>query len=334
MERRAALTTDPTRTQWALYWTRLPPRWAAVLALAVFAPGSTGADEVVANLPHGSLNDPVESRTKSDLSLSEFIMPRTKLGDTRAASNQTRLDYRLKGPVANVAGYRIKLSASHVDYRFDGESDLIGGRPQADPLDDLYLVLARSELNAKLDERWRLSLGAGARARFEADADFADALKLGTYVGLGYVLPWDLLVGVGVRVSVDASGGSPNVSPIWRLRWKIVDSLELRVSGSSARLKYRVRPGLDVFLLARLQNPSYQLKDRGGEVGEARLSTRQYPIGLRVRWKPTDHWRLNFEGGALLKARLRVTNAENDEDHHSESTDVAPYLRFIVRYRF
>ncbi len=219
-------------------------------------------------------------------------------------------------------------------FDFDGPTDLITGTPQpGDPFDTLY----RSELVAaalyRLSDHWSLAGGGFGRSSLESGADFGDSLVGGGFFAVGYEFGSRLEMGAGVRVRSRLRDNGVKVSPIYRLRWKVTDTVRLETSGLGLRIRYRPSQALQLSVSGRFESDRYRLDDAGTPLGEGTLQVRQVPVAAGVVWRPMRSLRLGLDVGAMVHQKLRARDEDNDTGN-SISAGPAPFVGTRIEIRF
>ena len=276
---------------------------------------------------------------KVSLKASNRFVGLADFGDYKANSYQPEFRVKVTTPVARNAGIRLMGTGRVLHYDFiDGQSDLGIGSVSGGPFDSLFKWTLRLQGAYLLDENWTLfskrehwSLMTDlfARAAWEKGANMGDTVGGGGSLAVGYRLGRTLDLAVGISLRTSLRTGKLKVSPIAEFDWRINDRWKLSSQGLGLKLERRLGERFTLFTRARLEGSSYQLADRGADIGDAFLRIRQVPVGLGLEWRATRHLRITTLGGVMAVHQLEV------KDRHGRTLDrdsAKPSPYFLIRF--
>ncbi len=198
----------------------------------------------------------------------------------------------------------------------------------ADFPDDFIFVDLRPSVASYLSERFGIYGGAVLSFGGEPDADVADSLTYGGFVGFNYKISDGMWIGTGVGVTTQLEDDLLLV-PLITLDWAINDRLSLTADGLSAKLAYEVDNQWTVFLDGRYEFRQFRLNDTA-IVPEGVLSDESVPVSVGVTYSPSDNISMSLAGGAVVWRQVRFF--DDDENELSKDTaDITPYVAFSVK---
>ena len=128
------------------------------------------------------------------------------------------------------------------------------------------------------------------------------------------------------------------MSPLVKLGWQVNDYLEIQTDGLGLEVAGKPRKDLTLFAVGGLRDQSWRLENRGGQVGRGVLRHRKIPLIAGVQWRPSKHWRLRAEAGALLYQKYRVRDDDGNNPggkNRDDSTNEPAFTgRIKLQYRF
>jgi hypothetical protein len=276
---------------------------------------------------------------KVGLKASNRFVGLADFGDYKANSYQPEFRAKVTAPVARNAGIRLMGTGRVLHYDFiDGESDLGIGSVSGGPFDSLYNWTVRLQGAYLLDEdrtlfskreQWSLMTDLSARAAWEQGANMGDTVGGGGSLAVGYRLGRTLELAAGVSLRTSLRTGKLKVGPIAEFDWRINDRWKLSSQGLGLKLARRIGERFTLFTRARLEGSSYQLADRGGNVGDAFLRIRQVPVGLGLQWEGKRDLRVTTLGGVMAVHQLEVKNRHGSTIDR-DSARPSPY--FLIRF--
>jgi len=318
----------------------------ALLPLAAFAQETREYDlpqleeEVRAEIaaearPEVSLRDLVKVKLKA---MNRFV-GLADFGDYKANSYQPEFRLRVTTPVARNAGIRLMGTGRILQYDFiEGDPDLRIGSVSDGPFDSLYKWTVRLQGAYLLDEdwtifskseRWSLLLDLFTRAAWEKGADMNDTIGGGGSFAVGFRFGETLELAAGVSLGTSLRTGELKVKPVAEFDWRVNDQWKISSQGLGLQVERRLGERFVLFARARMEGSSYQLADRGEQIGDAFLRIRQVPVGLGLKWNLTRYLRVTTLGGVMALHRLEV------QDRHGTKLDsdtAGPSPYFLVRF--
>lgn len=180
---------------------------------------------------------------------------------------------------------------------------------------------------------WSLFAEGRANLNWEDGASLSDAVKGTGSVGVGFELPRQLEIALGVSVGSRIDEGGVSVSPVLGFRWRFCEGMRIESQGTGLMFAMDLTPELELQLRGGYDSDRYRLQDGGTPATDLTLRQSEAPVLLALRWSPTRHWRLTAGAGSVVYQKWRV---EEDDDGPSSSVTAGPaaltWLR--VEYRF
>jgi hypothetical protein len=248
-------------------------------------------------------------------------------------------EWELQIPASERLGLQLEIGADTAIYDFDGnESFLNAGQSSGDPFDELIDTRARRWGRFRLNDAWSLVGVTSIGSRFEEGAPFASGLEGGGALGGSYTYGDDrleLMVAVGAKSRMHKSG--VGLVTIVRAAWKINERFRLRAGLNGGRLSAQISDTLRASVFGYVQGNRYRLADRNdgfGGVGRGSLREQYAPVGVALRWKPDERWRLNLSLGSVVYQQLKVYDEDADSFGKSTLDKPAFYGALRVVYRF
>ena len=223
-------------------------------------------------------------------------------------------------------GYDFELSS----YDFDGATGLIPGTD--DPWNELLDHRFSFLYSRYVSRQWAWLLGGAFGWAGEQDADPNESMYGLGYFGLRYAVSESLILGFGggVRSKME---DDPYVIPFALIHWNINDRLSLSNEGRlGLTLLYKFNDRWSMTLEGEWDYSDYRL-DEDGPVPNAIVRDERYPIGIGVRWTPTELVRFRAGLGVDFWRHLEVADEDGTELTDTD-VDAAPFVGLQMTVRF
>jgi long-subunit fatty acid transport protein len=226
--------------------------------------------------------------------------------------------FRTGGPVTESVFSGLNLDAEYSNYDFGDD---------AFP-DDFVFIDLRPSVSVYVNEDFGVYGGALLGFGGEPDADVADSLVYGGFVGFNYQIAKGVWIGTGVGVSTQLEDDLL-VVPLISLEWAITDRLTLNASGLKGDLTYKVDDEWSVYVEGRYDIRQYRLHE-DSIVSEGVLGDEAVLVGVGVAYSPSDNITLSLGGGAIVWRE--ITLYDDDENKLSQDTaDPTAYAAASVK---
>lgn len=240
----------------------------------------------------------------------------------------------IAAPVSKAVVLRLTGQIEATLFDFHGDHHFLDtGRRSGDPFDELLSNDFSLEGRYAVTDDWSLLGGLSYDSSWERGSRYQDSIDLNGLLGVGYIFRETVSVIAGVRAG-SRIGGSPSFSPVARIGWRITEDFEIETENIGVRLTARATNQLALYLSARRSSQSWDLENRGGTIGKARLRDRRVPVVLGARWKPSKHWVVRGFVGALAYQKYTVTNEDGDTIDRERSNGPAFTFQTRIEYRF
>jgi hypothetical protein len=254
--------------------------------------------------------------------------------DAHVDSFAERLRVSVAAPLGPSIVVRLQGQLEATLFDFDGDRRFLDtGRRSGDPFDELlsndFSLEGRYAVNEDLGIVGALSY----ESSWERGARYADGIELDGVLGFSYVFRNTLSLVAGAKAG-SRIGGSVSFSPVVRVGWRVTDRIEIQTEPIGLRVTAKVTNKLALYLSGRRSSQSWDLENRGGSVGKARLRDRKVPILLGARWKLTKHWRLRGFVGAIAYQKYSVRDDDGDTIDREKANGPAFTFQARVDYRF
>lgn len=226
---------------------------------------------------------------------------------------------RTGGPVTESVFTGLVLDLEYSNYDFGDD---------AFP-DDFVFIDFRPSASVYLNENFGVYGGALLGFGGEPDADVADSLVYGGFVGFNYQIAKGVWIGTGVGVSTQLEDDLLIV-PLINLEWAITDRLTLNASGLKGDLTYKIDDDWSVYLEARYDIRQYRLDDdaivAAGVLGDEALL-----VGLGVAYHPSENITLSLAGGAVVWREITLYD-DNENKLVEDAADMTGYAAASVKF--
>jgi len=301
----------------------------AIAASAIFLVGSAASAALDAE-DQPSIRIRLVDHAKLQLRLIQLYQSRSEMDGADLIASETILRPSLRVPYAKWGEIDLSTRYDVRHYDFDGRSNLVDDEiSPGTPFKSLNAYRVRLGTNIRLSEKLYWSTGAISRAKWESGADVGDAMRLGGFMAVGLQPVPRIFIGIGVGVKKRLHGGDLHFGPLWRIQWRILDRVDLLVENLTSRIRIDLNRQFQLQLIAKLEERTYQLRDRGGNHA-TEFEERKVPVRLRLVWRANDHYRVEFDLGAYFEQRLRTDAADT---HQSIDQGTTVFVGVGVRFR-
>jgi hypothetical protein len=242
----------------------------------------------------------------------------------------------MRFPIAKNFGGALSARFGVTNTDFSGSNGFLNtGRTSGDPWDELYDFSLRLRTRYIINDTWGLVFAGTMISRWEDGASFGDGQKQGGAVGVTYDLGDRLSLVAGVSVDSRIVGGGVKVNPFGAISYQINDVHSLKSHGLGLLLRSRWNEAITTYFYGTIRGRRWRLDDRNdGVVDKGSLRDRKVPIGVGVRWKFGDGWRLRADLAVIVYRQLKVT--DDDDDKVDTKTADAPgvFGSLELQYRF
>jgi hypothetical protein len=219
-------------------------------------------------------------------------------------------------------------------YDFDGDRQFLAtGNQSGDPFDELLSTSVRFEGRYQAFDSWALVGGATYRSSWERGAAYDSGVQGGGFAGVGYLFGKRFSVIAGVSLSSRLGRSGVSWRPLFKIGWKLTDTLEIESEGLGGKIAYRPIKPLTLFIRGALDSDRYRLKRRDGPVGRGTVRDRKAPVVVGWSWKITRNWRFRGHLGAVVYQQLRVSNKNGDSVDTETSRSPAFTARLQIEFR-
>jgi hypothetical protein len=180
---------------------------------------------------------------------------------------------------------------------------------------------------------WSLFAEGRAKMSWEDGARLADAVKGSGTFGVGFELDSTFELALGLDVSSRIDKGGASVNPVFGLRWRFRDDMQIETHGLGLVYTWEVCPELELQLRGSWEGDRYRLDDRGAPLDAGILRQREAPVLVALRWEPSDHWRFVVGLGSVVYQKWRV-EPEDGEGSNSVSAGPSALGWLRIEYRF
>ncbi len=226
---------------------------------------------------------------------------------------------RTGGPVTESVFGGVVLDLEYSNYDFGDD---------AFP-DDFVFIDLRPSASVYLNENFGIYGGVLVGFGGEPDADVADSLVYGGFVGFNYQLAKGVWIGTGVGVSTQLEDDLL-VVPLINLEWAITDRLTLNASGLKGDLTYKIDDAWSVFVEGRYDIRQYRLDD-DAIVAAGVLGDEAILAGLGVAYHPSENITLSLAGGAVVWRQITLYD-DNENKLVEDAADPTAYMAASVKF--
>ncbi len=297
---------------------------SAILLVGTAAGAAAGAED------QPSIRIRLVDHAKLQLRLIQLYQSRSQMDGADLIASETILRPTLRVPYAKWGEIDLSTRYDVRHYDFDGRSNLVDDENSpGTPFESLNAYRVRLGTNIRISEKLFWSAGAISRAKWESGADVGDAMRLGGFMAVGVQPAPRIFIGIGVGVRKRLHGGDLHFAPLWRIKWQILEGVDLLVENLTNRIRIDLNRQFLLQLIVKLEERTYQLRDRGGD-RPTELEEQKIPVRLRLVWRTNDHYRVEFDLGAYFEQRLR-TNAADTVQSIDQGTTL--FVGIGVRFR-
>jgi hypothetical protein len=254
--------------------------------------------------------------------LETFTAPDASIGSGHVTVVRPELGARATWPVNDQMVLRIATRLAQSRYRFRGNVwDTMIALPSGPVLDadrligDLDLHAARLALEGAYrlsedthwfanGERWSVLGSAYVGSRWENGA-FDSGLDAGGGIAVGYEIPKQLRVALGVSLRTPLDETDLDLDPLFSLRWRPAERVTLRTRELGLQVELELTPALEIFLTGFRSTDGFRLRDRH-PLGDLTFRDRQVRLGGGIDWALANWLHFETEVGAIAERRLRV----------------------------
>jgi hypothetical protein len=259
--------------------------------------------------------------------LQTLVAPEASIGHGDVTLVRPELNARATWPVNDKMVLRLTTRLAENQYRFHG--DVWGSEAQLPQLgidpdkafDDLDLHSAQLGLEGAYSlsrdthwlakqEEWALVGALYAGSRWEDDS-FHSGVGAGGAIGIGYEIPENLRVALGVSLRTPLDHTDIDVGPFVSLRWRPIEHFTLRSRELGLQAEYELTPVFEVYLAGFRSTDRFRLNDRK-PLGDLSFRDRRVQVGAGFEWKLSNWLHLMAEGGSIVDRRLRVREEDLD----------------------
>lgn len=216
-----------------------------------------------------------------------------------------------------------KIESRQLNYGLSAELEYSHYDANASFPDDFLFFDLRPSIATYLNERFGIYGGAVLSFGGEPDADVADGLTYGAFIGFNYKVADNVWIGTGIGVTTQLEDDLLFV-PLITLDWTIHDRLSLSAEGLSVKLAYKVDDQWTVFLDGRYEFRQFRLNDNA-IVPEGVLSDESIPVTIGVTYSPSDSVSMSLAGGAVVWREVRFFDDDENELTH-DTADITPFI--------
>lgn len=262
---------------------------------------------------------PYRIRDAFRLRVESRFLPAASFNGFDADLYQPSVRFRATAPLSKRAVLQLTARFNASVYDFDGPTNFFGtGAGTSDPFDDFFRASLSLQggfrINEKRglfveDEIWSILARAIGGSSWEEGA-FGDGVVGAGSLALGYEIEDLIRVAVGVNISSRIDGSGVKFGPVADLRWNVTDRFTVRNRGRGLQLEYTLTPKLELFTAGFFDGDRFRLDSRSGLPNDLTFRDEAVQAGAGFEWKISQHFRMNFEAGAVAWRQLRVKSRE------------------------
>ncbi|MCB9847910.1 MAG: hypothetical protein H6814_05800 [Phycisphaeraceae bacterium] len=221
--------------------------------------------------------------------------------------NRAALVLSIADAINSELSYSLDFQAERHAYDFANATSIIAGT--GDPLGDAYTLQFTPALRIAIDDEYAVRTGGSIIASGETDADIADALRAGLFVGVERRFNERLVLTLGVaaytRLEDDAA-----IYPLIGLYWQINDLMRLQTRGLGAEFISDLGDGWTLGARAAWERREFRLSDdSSAPLPGGVLRDDSVIAAIELAWNPSKDVTLALELGGVFAQQLDVLNS-------------------------
>jgi hypothetical protein len=316
------------RAAWIGAWLALVPTARADEPTLDVEPDGTHEEREVARPPISLSHLRVRPYTEQTLSLlADF-------GPADASELRSELGVGFTVPLSQSLVISLSAAGRGAFFFYDGDDDALAQDLGIDRMfDELWAAEAGLGAAYRLTPDWWVFGEGRAKLAWQDGASLSDALKAGGAVGVGWQIHPRFSLALGVQVNSRIAESGVSVDPVVDFRWDLRDDMRIQSSGLGLRFEWELDPKLEFQLGARYESDRYRLDDdETTGLDDTVLRQRSVPILAILRWKPSDHWRVNFGLGSRVYQRWSIDTDPGSTGSATAGPSALGWL--LIQYRF
>ena len=255
--------------------------------------------------------------------------------NTDVTNFRTTATGEVRFPITKKYFAAISTHVGITNTRFSGKTFIQTGKSSGDPWNDLHEFSLRFRSQYLINDSWGFMLASWMTSRYENGASFQDGMKGAGAAAVTYRFGDKFNVVAGLSVASRIVGGGVSVNPFGYFAWNINERHTLSTSGPGLRLRSKWNDTMTTYIYAKYKGRRWRLDDRDdGVVNRGSLRDRRVPIGVGVRWKFMEGWRLRGDFGLIAYRQMKTTNDDDDSIDTVSSDAPGVFGSLLVQRRF